>query len=192
MKKVVTFGEALLRFSTPNFLRFEQTEQFTFSVGGEACNIAASLANWEIPVAIVTSLPQNSIANMATNHLRKQGVETRDIVRSKGRMGMYFWETSSTHRDTQIVCDREYSAFSQIRPGIIDWDKVFENACWFHWSGKIPTKGTLDVLREAIAVAQKRNILVSCDLHDQKKLWSDRKESNAVMSDLLSNCSTLR
>ena len=138
-KKVITFGEIMLRLATPDYLRFCQANQFNATFGGGEANVAASLANYGIETEFVTRLPQNDIARACVMELRKQGIGTSKIIYGGERLGIYFLETGAVARASKVVYDRAHSSIAEIRPGMIDWDEVFKDASWFHWTGITPT-----------------------------------------------------
>ena len=185
--KVVTFGEIMLRLATPGYLRFSQSTEFSATFGGGEANVAVSLANFGIPVDFVTRLPENDIAQACLMDLRKYGVNTNNIVRGGDRLGIYFLETGAVSRGSKVIYDRAHSAISEIRPGMINWDIVFEGANWFHWTGITPaiSQGAADVCLEAIQKANEKGIIVSCDLNYRKNLWKYGKKAGEVMSALV-------
>ena len=124
-KKVITFGEIMLRLATPDYLRFCQANQFNATFGGGEANVAASLANYGIETEFVTRLPQNDIARACVMELRKQGIGTSKIIYGGERLGIYFLETGAVARASKVVYDRAHSSIAEIRPGMIDWDEVF-------------------------------------------------------------------
>ena len=128
MKKVVTFGEIMLRLATPGYLRFTQAGEFTATFGGGEANVAVSLSNYGIPTDFVTRLPENDIAKACVMDLRKYGVGTSNIIYGGDRVGIYFLETGAVARASKVVYDRANSAISEIKPGMVDWEKVFEGA----------------------------------------------------------------
>ena len=187
MAKVVTFGEVMLRLSTPGYLRFSQARQFDATFGGGEANVAVSLANYGIDAHFVTRLPQNDIAAMCTAELKGFGVHTEDIVYGGDRMGIYFLETGAVARGSKVLYDRAHSAISEIRPGMVDWRKVLSGADWFHWTGITPaiSQGAADACLEAIKVANELGVKVSCDLNYRKKLWKYGKQPGEVMQELV-------
>src|SRR5210317_2114442 len=132
MKKVVTFGEIMLRLAPPGFLRFSQTNSFDAIYGGGESNVAVSLANYGIPVDFVTRLPDNDIGRCALMEMRKRGVNTENIVFGGERLGIYFLETGAVSRGSKVVYDRSYSSMSTIQSGMINWEEVFKGVEWFH------------------------------------------------------------
>lgn len=190
MKKVITFGEIMMRLATPGYERFCQANQFNISFGGGEANVAVSLANYGIETEFVTRLPKNDLAASCVKELRKYGVGTSHIIYGGERLGIYFLETGSVARASKVIYDRAHSSVSEIQPGMINWNSVFENAGWFHWTGITPaiSQGAADVCQEAIAEARKRGITVSCDLNYRKNLWKYGKTASEIMPDLVAGC----
>ncbi len=190
MSKVVTFGEIMLRLSPPGFLRFSQTNSFDIVYGGGESNVAVSLANYGVPVDFVTRLPKNDIGDCALMELRKRGVNTQNIIFGGDRLGIYFLETGAVSRGSKVVYDRANSAISEIQPGMIDWDKVFDGAEWFHWTGITPaiSQSAADVCLEAVKAASTKGIIISTDLNYRAKLWKYGEEPEAIMTELTSYC----
>ena len=193
MKKVVTFGEIMLRLTPPGFKRFSQASSFDVIYGGGESNVAVSLANYGIPSEFVTRLPANDIGNCALMELRKRGVRTESILRGGDRLGIYFLEIGAVSRGSKVVYDRAHSAISEIRAGMVDWEKIFQNAQWFHWTGITPaiSQGAADACLEAIQVANRMGITVSTDLNYRKKLWKYGKEPAEVMPELVAGCDVI-
>jgi len=183
MNKVVTFGEIMLRLATPDFMRFGQSEVLTATFGGGEANVAVSLANFGIPVDFITRLPKNDLGTACMMELRKFGVGVSGIVWGGSRLGIYFLETGAVSRGSKVIYDRAHSSVSEIEPGMLDWDKVFEGANWFHWTGITPaiSQGAADVCLAAIRKANEMGITVSCDLNFRKNLWKYGKKASEVM-----------
>ena len=181
--KVVTFGEIMLRLATPGYLRFSQSTELSATFGGGEANVAVSLANFGIPVDFVSRLPKNDIGQACIMDLRKYGVNTNNIIWGGERMGIYFLETGAVSRGSKVIYDRSHSAISEIMPGMINWDAVFEGANWFHWTGITPaiSQNAADVCLEAIGKANEKGITVSCDLNYRKNLWKYGKKAGEVM-----------
>jgi 2-dehydro-3-deoxygluconokinase len=193
MKKVVTFGEIMLRLATPGFLRFDQTDQYSATFGGGEANVAVSLANYGIEVDFVSRLPKNDIGIACMKDLRKNGVGVNQIIWGGERLGIYFLETGAVSRASKVVYDRSNSAISEIKPGMIDWDRVFDGVGWFHWTGITPaiSMGAAEVCLEAINKANEKGITVSCDLNFRKNLWKYGKKAGEVMPQLVAGCDVI-
>lgn len=190
MKKVVTFGEIMLRLAPPGFLRFSQTTSFDVIYGGGESNVAVSLANYGVPVEFVTRLPKNDIGECALMEMRKRNVGTNHILFGGDRLGIYFLETGAVSRGSKVVYDRANSAMAQIEKGMVDWERVFEGADWFHWTGITPaiSQGAADACLEAVQVASKLGLTVSTDLNYRAKLWQYGRKSEEVMTPLVEHC----
>ena len=193
MAKIVTFGEIMLRLATPGYLRFGQADELSATFGGGEANVAVSLANYGMDVEFVTRLPENDIAQACVKDLRKHGVKTDNIIYGGTRLGIYFLETGAVARASKVIYDRAHSAVSEIEPGMIDWDKVFEGAEWFHWTGITPaiSQGAADVCLEAIKAANRRGLTVSCDLNYRKNLWKYGRTAAEVMPELVEGCDVI-
>lgn len=191
--KVVTFGEVMIRLSSPGYTRFVQSNSLDFTFGGGEANVAVSLANYGIPVSFVTRLPQNDIALACINELKGLGVCTDHITRGGERMGIYFLETGAVARASKVIYDRAHSAVSSIEPGMIDWDLVFKDADWFHWTGITPaiSASAAAVCQEAIQAANTKGITVSTDLNYRKNLWKYGKTAREVMPGLVEGCEVI-
>lgn len=187
MKKVVTFGEIMLRLSAPGHERFNQVRSLDVAYGGSEANVGISLSLFGIPTEHVTVFPDNDFGIAATQHLQRFGVVTNHILYTKERMGVYFLENGSMQRASRIVYDRFDSAFANIKAGAINWAEVLKDAQWFHWSGITPavSQGAADVCLEAIEAAKKLNITVSGDINYRRNLWQYGKTAVQVMPDLI-------
>jgi 2-dehydro-3-deoxygluconokinase len=183
----------MLRLATPDYLRFGQTDRLTATFGGGEANVAVSLANYGLPVEFVTRLPQNDLAVACVNDLRKYGVGTRHIVYGGERLGIYFLETGAVARASKVVYDRAHSAMADVRPGMIDWERILHDARWFHWTGITPalSSGAADACLEAIAVANRLGVTVSTDLNYRKNLWQYGKKASEVMPALVAGCDVI-
>jgi len=185
-KKVITFGEIMLRLSPPNFKRFVQSDSYDVSFGGAEANVAVSLANYGIESSFVTKLPENEIGQAAIDNLRRFGVGTSHIVRGGKRIGIFYLETGASQRPSKVIYDRENSAISEAKSDEFNWDEIFEDADWFHWTGITPALSisAREILNEACMVAKSKGIKISCDLNFRNKLWST-KEAQEVMRPLM-------
>ncbi|HEY5510060.1 MAG TPA: PfkB family carbohydrate kinase [Prolixibacteraceae bacterium] len=172
MGKVITFGEIMLRLATPGFERFGQSGNLSATFGGGEANVAVSLANFGIEVQFITRLPKNEIADACIRELRGFSVDTTGIIRGGDRMGIYFLESGAVSRAGKVIYDRSGSSIAEIKSGMIDWEKLFQGATWFHWTGITPaiSQGAADVCLEAIKAANRLGITVSTDLNFRKNL----------------------
>ncbi len=186
-KRVVTFGEIMMRLSAPGFSRFTQTDSFSVVYAGSEANVSVSLSNFGISASHVTRLPGNDLGEAAAQSLRRYGVDTRCIVHGDGRLGIYFLEKGSMQRASRIIYDRFDSAFAHIQPGMVNWDEVLEDASWFHYTGITPaiSQGAADVCLEAVETARKKGIMISGDINYRRNLWRYGKTAREVMPALI-------
>ena len=186
MAKVITMGEIMLRLSTPNFEKFIQADEFDINYGGGEANVAVSLANYGHDAEYVTALPENEIGDCAIAALRKYGVKTDNIARCGERVGIYYLESGSAMRPSKVVYDRAHSSISTATAADFDFDKIFEGADWFHFTGITPaiSDSAAVLTEEALKAAKKHGVKVSCDLNFRKKLWSSEK-AQKVMKNLM-------
>jgi 2-dehydro-3-deoxygluconokinase len=193
MNKVVSFGEIMLRLSTERHLRFSQAKAYGASYGGGEFNVAVSLANYGINAEFVTRLPENEIGACAVKEMRKMNVDCKNIIYGGERLGIYFLETGAGTRGSNVVYDRAHSSMATIEKGSINWEKVFEGANWFHWSGITAaiSETSAQACLEAIKVAHKLGLTISCDLNYRSKLWQYGKTPSEVMPEMLHYCNVI-
>ena len=186
VKKVVTMGEIMLRLATPDFQRFTQAESFDVVYGGGEANVAVSLANYGLDAYFVSKLPKHEIGQSAVNSLRKFGVRTDYIARGGDRVGIYFLESGASMRPSKVIYDRAYSAIAEAEVSDFDFDEIFNDACWFHFTGITPALGekAAKLTEEALKAAKKHGVTVSVDLNYRKKLWTPQ-EAQKVMTSLM-------
>ena len=183
MSKIITFGELMLRLSSPGRDFLMQSSEFTATFGGAEANVAVSLANFGNDIAFVSALPSNDIGDAAMMELRKFGVDISKVVRSPKRMGIYYTQTGSNMRPSKVIYDREGSAISTALRGDFDWNSILENTGWFHITGITPAlSGSLyDITIDALNACVARGITISCDLNYRAKLWKWGKTAREVM-----------
>lgn len=178
----------MLRLACPEHLRFSQAHGFEATFGGGEANVAVSLANFGFDAEFVTALPSNDIAESCLRELRGYGVGVGNCLESGERMGIYFLEKGAVCRPSKVIYDRAGSSISQVKPGDFDWEKIFEGADWFHWTGITPaiSQGAASVCLEAVKAASKMGVKISCDLNYRKNLWKWGKSAGEVMPELVS------
>ena len=171
-KKVVTFGEIMLRLAPEGYYRFLQAESYGATYGGGEANVAVSLANYGMDASFVTKLPAHEIGQAGVNALRRYGVDTSDIVRGGDRVGIYFLEKGASQRPSKVIYDRAGSSIAAATTEDFDWDKIFEGADWFHFTGITPALGdnVSAICLEACKAAREKGITVSCDLNYRNKI----------------------
>jgi len=184
--KVITFGEIMLRLAPEGYYRFVQSVSYGATYGGGEANVAVSLAGFGIDAAFVTKLPKHEIGQGAVNKLREFGVDTSLIVRGGDRVGIYFLEKGASQRPSKVIYDRAHSAIAEAVETDFDWDKIFEGASWFHFTGITPalSDNAAAVCLSACKTAKSKGITVSCDLNYRANLWS-REKAGEVMGKLM-------
>ncbi len=185
MKRVVTFGEVMLRLSPPGFERFFQSPLLSATFGGGEANVAVALARFGLESRYVTRVPANAVGDAAVRALRAEGVDVSGVVRGGSRLGIYFAETGASQRAGEVVYDRAASAIAEANAGTFDWPRLLEGAGWLHVTGITPAlgPGVAVATREALESARAAGAKVSIDLNYRRKLWSER-EAQAVMRPL--------
>ena len=186
MATVVTFGEIMLRLSTPGFTRFTQAQRFDATYGGGEANVAVSLAQFGHDARFVSKLPAHEVGQAAVDQLRRYGVDARFVARGGERVGVYFLETGASQRPSKVIYDRAHSAVSEMDPDEVDWDAAFDGADWFHWTGITPALGAKPraAVERACRAARAAGATVSCDLNFRSKLWTEA-EAQATMRPLM-------
>lgn len=184
-KKVVTFGEIMLRLAPEGYYRFVQADTFGATYGGGEANVAVSLANYGFDAKFVTKLPKHEIGQAAVNSLRKYGVDTSFIARGGDRVGIYFLEKGASQRPSKVIYDRTGSSIYTAAPEDFDWKAIFDGAEWFHFTGITPAlnDGVAAICLEACKAAKEAGVKISCDLNYRNKLWSKEK-AGQVMGEL--------
>ena len=185
MGKVVTFGEIMLRLAPEGYYRFVQAEKYGATYGGGEANVSVSLANYGLDSVFVTKLPKHEIGQAGVNSLRRFGVDTSMITRGGDRVGIYYLEKGASQRPSKVIYDRANSAIATADESDFDWDKIFEDAQWFHFTGITPalSDNVAKITLKACQVAKSKGITVSCDLNYRNKLWSKEK-AGQVMGEL--------
>jgi len=176
-KKVVTLGEIMMRLSTPDFKRFVQSDSFDVTYGGGEANVSAALCNYGLQGTFVSKVPDTAIGQAAINHLRRYGVDTQYVARGGKRLGIYFLETGASMRASQVIYDRADASIAEADISDFDFDKIFENADWFHTTGITPALSdkAAALTEAALKAAKAKGVTTSIDLNYRKKLWSKEK-----------------
>lgn len=186
MKRIVTFGEIMLRLAPEGYYRFVQAEKYGATYGGGEANVAVSLANYGMDAAFVTKLPDNDIGQAGVNSLRRFGVDTKFITRGGRRVGIYFLEKGASQRPSKVIYDRAGSSIAEAESADFNWNEIFAGADWFHFTGITPALGdnVARICLEACKRAKELGLTVSCDLNYRKKLWT-RERAGEVMGQLM-------
>ena len=180
--KVVTFGEVMLRFNPEGFMRISQVQKFEATLAGSESNAAVTLANLGVDVSYVTKVPDHDVGNIVFTEMRRFGVDTSDIIRGGNRLGIFYLEKGASQRPSKVIYDRAGSSFALSHSDEYDWDKILNNATWFHFSAITPALS--DELATACLVAAKKakslGITVSCDINYRSQLWSKEKAGKVM------------
>ena len=182
MSGVVTFGEVMLRLATQRRERFTQTRDFEVTYGGGECNVAVSLANFGVPATFVSSVPANDIGQACINYVRQFGVDVSKIIRTGDRLGIYYLESGASMRASKVIYDRAGSSISTVKPNTFDWEEIFSEKDWFHFTGITPaiSESAAATCEEAIEVASALGLTVSVDMNYRKNLWSPEKAQSTM------------
>ena len=189
-KKVITFGEVMMRLSPPGHSKFSQATSLELVYGGGEANVAISLAYLGMKAAHVTRFPDNALGKAATQFLRQHWLSTEHVIYGGNMLGKYFLEKGAVHRSSEVIYEREGSSFSLIEPSMIDWENVLKDADWFHWTGITPaiSEGAALCCLDAIKTANKLGIPVSGDINSRDNMWKYGKTMEEVMPELVQNC----
>ncbi|WP_209404877.1 sugar kinase [Pseudozobellia sp. WGM2] len=189
-KKLITFGEVMMRLSPPGYSKFAQATSLELVYGGGEANVAISCAYLGMKASHVTRFPNNALGKAATQFLRKHWLSTEHVIYGGNMLGKYFLEKGAAHRSSEVIYEREGSAFSLIEPSMIDWQKALKGADWFHWTGITPaiSEGAAKCCLEAIKTANKMGVKVSGDINSRDNMWKYGKTMQEVMPELVQNC----
>ncbi|MBC6700196.1 sugar kinase [Hymenobacter puniceus] len=189
-RRVVTFGEIMMRLAPPQHYRLGQASSLDLTYGGGEANVAAALAGLGVPATHVTCFPDNELGQAAAAHFRRYGVDLTPTVFRGQRLGLYFLETGASLRASKVVYDRAHSAFAELEPEWFAWDEILKDAGWLHWTGITAaiSAGAAEATRQAIATARRLGITVSADVNYRRNLWQYGQTAQAVMTDLVSCC----
>ncbi len=184
--KILSFGEILLRLAAPEYTKLFQKESLVSTFCGGEANVAVSLSIFGLESVYLTKVPDNDVGIAAVNSMRYFGVDTSKILYGDGRMGLYYLEKGASQRPSKVIYDRENSVFSLAERTDFDWDSIFKDVNWFHWTGINPalSDNVADICLDACIAAKKQGITISCDLNYRKKLWSSNK-AQLVMNKLM-------
>ena len=188
MKKIVCFGEIMMRLNPLNKERFIQADNFAISYSGAEANVCASLANYfedSSQIYFVSKVPANELGKSSIKTLRSQNINTEYVVQGGQRLGLYFLEEGASQRPSKVIYDRKNSSFAESSVTDYNWDIIFEDCSWFHFSGITPalSENLAEICKMACKKAKEKDIKISCDLNYRKKLWTTEK-ANSVMSEL--------
>ncbi len=191
-KKAVFFGELLMRLATKRYERFVQAREFEVGYTGAEANAAVSLANYGMDAYVVSVVPNTEVGQACVNYLRQYGVNTDFVLRAGKRLGTFYLETGASQRPSKVIYDRGGSSITELKPCMVDWEKVFSGKQWFHWSGTAPalSDSMAATTTEACVAAKRCGLTVSCDLNYRRKLWAPEK-ARQVMTNLMQHVDVL-
>ena len=181
-KKIITFGEIMLRLAPEGYQRFVQSDTFGATFGGGEANVSVSLANYGFDSYFVSRLPSHEIGQAGVNALRKYGVNTSFIARGGDRVGIYYLEKGASQRASKVIYDRAHSALATAVSSDFNWEEIFDDASWFHFTGITPALNDTiaDICLMACEAAKKSGAVISCDLNYRNKLWSKEKAGQVM------------
>lgn len=184
--KVLSFGEILLRLSAPGYTKLFQKDSLDATFCGGEANVAVSLSIFGLDSQFLTKLPRGDVGTAALNSMRYFGVDTSKVVYGNGRMGLYYLEKGASQRPSKVIYDRAYSAIALAERSDFDWDKIFVDVDWFHWTGITPalSDNLVEICMDACKAAKAKGITVSCDLNYRGSLWSAER-AKSVMTKLM-------
>ncbi len=193
MKKVLCFGELLLRLPPANAGEWLRNNTMPVFIGGAELNVATALATWGLPVKYCTALPDNIISKDITDYLQQKNIDTSPVIYSGERIGLYYLKEGADMKSVENVFDRKYSSFSTLATGIVDWDTILNNVSWFHFSAIAPavSESAAALCKEALQAAAKKNITISVDLNHRSLLWKYGKQPIEVMPELVQYCNVV-
>jgi 2-dehydro-3-deoxygluconokinase len=193
MKKVLCFGELLLRISPSLNRQWINDAAMAVHIGGAELNAAAALARWDVPVKYCTVLPENYLAKEICEEVASKGIDISPILFSGTRIGLYYLSQGADLKHSGVIYDRAYSSFSELKPGTIDWDKILDDVSWFHFSAISPAlnENIAAVCEEALQVAASKQITISVDLNYRAKLWQYGKKPIEIMPALVEYCDVI-
>lgn len=190
MKKVLCFGELLMRFSPQLSGVWVKQGSVSVYIGGAELNAATALAAWGVPVNYCTALPGNYLSKEIADAVEARGIETDRIQYRGSRIGSYYLPQGADLKNAGVIYDRAYSSFWELKPGELDWDAILDGVSWFNFSAISPALNAdvAEVCREGAAAASAKGITVSVDLNHRSKLWQYGKAPYEVMPALVEHC----
>jgi 2-dehydro-3-deoxygluconokinase len=193
MKKLITFGEIMMRLATPGNARLVQARNLEVTYGGGEANVAVAAAQLGMPSEHVTCFPQNDLGKAARDFYRQYGVDFSHTPLRGERLGLYFLEVGAGMRPSRIVYDRFDSAFAQLDPAWFNWPEILQSAHWFHWTGITPALSAeaAATCKQALLAAQALGLTVSADVNYRRNLWRYGKTAQEIMPALTEHCQVL-
>lgn len=193
MGKILSFGELLLRICPDTEGNWLKENSLPFYVGGAELNVTTALALWNLPSAYLTALPENMLSEQIVQYLQAKKVDTSNIIYQGNRIGTYYLPKGKDLKNAGVIYDRNYSSFAELQPKTINWDAIFSDVSWFHFSAICPAinQNIADVCAEALQAASAKNIFISLDLNYRAKLWKYGKNPIDIMPNLAQYCNLI-
>jgi 2-dehydro-3-deoxygluconokinase len=193
MGKILSFGELLLRICPDAEGSWIKENNLPFYIGGAELNVATALSLWGMPSAYMTALPKNAMTEQLVDYIEGLGIDHSAIQYQGERIGLYYLHKGKDLKNSSVIYDRKYSSFSTLKTGEIDWDSVFKDVSWFHFSAICPavSQEAADVCEEALKEAEARNITISIDLNYRALLWKYGKEPVDILPSLVKYCNVV-
>jgi 2-dehydro-3-deoxygluconokinase len=185
-KKVVLFGELMMRLSTKRHERIVQAREFDVIYSGAEANLGVALQAMGVDSYMVSSVPTNAVGDACLCYLRQFELNLDHVKRNGDRLGIYYVETGAAQRPSTFLYNRKGSSITELRPGDLDWQRILDGKHWFHFTGITPAlaDSVAEITKEACAAAKHKGLTVSADLNFRRKLWSPEK-ARSVMTDLM-------
>lgn len=189
-KKVLCFGELLLRVCPDVEGNWLDAGNLPFYVGGAEANVATALALWGIPSAYLTALPDHLLGRQLAGYLENRGIDVSRILYQGERLGLYYLPKGRDVKHAGVIYDRAHSSFAGLRPGAIDWDAIFQGIGWLHFSAISPAlnQSVAEVCEEGLKAAVTKGVTISVDLNYRAKLWQYGASPVDVMPRLVKYC----
>lgn len=186
-KKVVTFGEVLMRLSPTGNRKLQQSNQLDFFFGGTEMNVAASLAHFGLKVQHVTNVSNDIVGDAAISMMRKYAIDVSEVKKVDHPLGLYFMEVGSAMRSSQIAYNRLNGSFANILPEQVDWERILQDCDYLHWTGISPaiSEGAFATLKQGLRMASQSGITVTADPAYRSNLWKYGRKGQDVLKELV-------
>ena len=186
-RKVVTFGEVIMRLSPPGYDKMKQSRSLEFYFGGTEMNVAASLAQFGLEVQHVSNVSNDFVGDAALSCMQGYGIDVTHINKVSQPLGLYFMEVGSGLRASQITYNRLHGAFANISTEQVDWDKVLDGCDVLHWTGISPaiSEGAYQTLKQGLIIALKKGITITADPAYRSNLWQYGRNGHEVLAELV-------
>lgn len=190
-KNVLCLGELLYRLQAKEENFFNNTSSLVYAYpGGSEANVAVALAELGVPTTYVSSAPQHSLTAEILNILNHKNVDTSKFIFGGERLGSYILQSANGLSNGEVIYDRKYSSFSTLKTEDIDWDGLFDNCTWFHWTALTPALNAdlADLMLTALKIAHEKKITISVDLNYRSRLWQYGEQPLDIMPKLVGYC----